>query len=255
MFPKNIPQSVLFTIILMVTSFVVHAFFEFFIESRTDFSLLMRTLFSYVLPYIVLSYLAKKKITDYSLSNTKYSISFLLILISLTFTLTIGLPSFYLLSNFFNNIIIPIDNSSLIFSLVSIAILPAIFEELIIRGILFDNLLKNNTLIKSIVITTMIFSALHMSITKLPMLILGSIFTCYIYYKTRNILYAMLIHLTANAISVFEYLLIQHTSGSVTLLNIYGNNTIFILIVSFLLLMISLYRLRQQMKIHHNDVY
>ena len=255
MFPKNILQSVLFTIILMVTSFVVHAFFDFFVESKTNFSLLMRTLFSYVLPYVVLSYLAKKKITDYSLSNTKYSISFLLILISLTFTLTIGLPSFYLLSNFFNNTITLIDNISLIFSLVSIAILPAIFEELIIRGILFDNLIKNNSLIKSIIITTIIFSAIHMSIPKLPMLVLGAVFTCYIYYKTRNILYAMLIHLTANTISVFEYLLVQPTTGSVTLLNIYGSNTIFILIVSFLLLMISLYRLRQQMKIHHNVVY
>lgn len=254
MFPKNIPQSILFTIILIVTSFVVHVFFEFFFKSETDFLRLMRRLFSYVLPYLVLSYLAKKKITDYSLSNTKYNISFLLILISLTFTLTIGLPSFYLLSSFFDVEIMQIRNNTLFFSLLAIALFPAIFEELIIKGILFENLIKNNSLIKSIIITTIIFSALHMSIPKLPLLILDSIFTCYIYYKTRNVLYAMLIHLTANAISVFEYLLIQPASGTVTLLNIYGNNTVFILIVSFLLLMISLYRLRQHMKIHHNVV-
>nr|WP_317631943.1 CPBP family intramembrane glutamic endopeptidase [uncultured Flavobacterium sp.] len=243
MFPKNIIQSILFVIILIIISFSVIAFFEFIIVNRADL-LLIRDLLSYLLSFIVLGLLAKKKITDFNISNTKYNISLLLILVSLTFTIAIGLPSFYLLSNFFNNTITPIDNSSLIFSLVSIAILPAIFEELIIRGILFDNLIKNNSLIKSIIITTIIFSAIHMSIPKLPMLVLGAVFTCYIYYKTKNILYAMLIHLTTNVVSVFENWLVQPTSDSVGILNMYGNNTLYILIFSFLFLIIGLIYLK-----------
>jgi len=248
MFPKNIIQSILFVIILIVTSFAVIAFFEFIIVNKTDLLKLIRDLFSYALSFLVLVFLAKKRIEDFSISNTKYNIVLLLILVSLTFAIAIGIPSFYLLSDFFNHKSTQPQNNSLFFSLISIALIPAIFEELIIRGILFNNLIKNNSFIKSLIIATVIFSVIHMNLPKLPILILGSIFTCYIYYKTKNILYAILIHISINVVSVFEYLLVHPTSDSISYANIYGKNTIYMLLFSFFLLIMGLLYLKRNIE-------
>lgn len=54
----------------------------------------------------------------------------------------------------------------------------------------------------------------------------------------------MLIHLTTNVVSVFENWLVQPTSDSVGILNMYGNNTLYILIFSFLFLIIGLIYLK-----------
>lgn len=248
LFPKNIIQSVLFTIILITTTFGVTAFFDFVIESQTDFTVLIQSLLSYAVPFLVLSFLAKKSVGDFSLSNTKYNIVFLLILISLTFAITIGIPTVYLISDFLGIKINQPLNNSLFFSLISIALLPAIFEELIITGVLFKNLTKNNSFIKSLIIATVLFSLIHLNIPKLPGLILGSIFTCYIYYKTQNILYPILIHLTINVASIFESFLVKYTSYSVSYRGIYGKNTVYILILSFSLLIIGLFYLQRYLK-------
>lgn len=249
MFPKNIIESILFITILTVISFTVIGVFEFFIQNKSIFITIIQCLFSYALPFFVLGLLAKKKSQDFNISNTKYKIVLLLILVSLTFAIIIGIPSFYLLSDLLGNKVSQSENDSLFLSLITIALLPAVFEELIIKGILFDNLMKNNSFLKSLIITTLLFSLIHLNIPKLPGLILGSVFTCYIYYKTKNIFYTILIHLCINTMSIFEYLLVKPiTNTPINFMNIYGKNTLYILIFSLLFLIIGSLYLKQNLE-------
>lgn len=87
-----------------------------------------------------------------------------------------------------------------VISLVTIALLPAIFEELFFRGALQQILIKcTGKAIPGIIITSIIFSAFHLSYYGfLPRVFLGVILGL-VYYYGRNIRLNMLIHFINNA--------------------------------------------------------
>lgn len=92
-----------------------------------------------------------------------------------------------------------------IVSLIIIALLPAIFEEMLFRGCLqpvMINITKNA--FAGILITSILFSALHGSFYGfLPRLALGLILG-YIYYYSKNIWLAITFHFLNNAFAVSE---------------------------------------------------
>jgi len=85
-------------------------------------------------------------------------------------------------------------------NIVVIALLPAIGEELIFRGVVQKELHKaisNPHLV--IFITSVIFSAIHLQAEGfLPKLCISYVL-CYAYYWTRNLLYPMILHFVNNA--------------------------------------------------------
>jgi membrane protease YdiL (CAAX protease family) len=92
-----------------------------------------------------------------------------------------------------------------IISLIMIALLPAIFEEMLFRGALqpiMINLTKNAFI--GIFITSILFSAIHMSYYGfLPRLALG-LMIGYIYYFSKNLWLSSLTHFLYNAFGVTE---------------------------------------------------
>lgn len=94
----------------------------------------------------------------------------------------------------------PLD---LLVNLVIVALLPAIGEELIFRGIIQGELVKKlrNPHI-AILIASIIFSAIHLQIEGfLPKLVIGLVLG-YSYYWTKQIIYPMILHFLNNGMSV-----------------------------------------------------
>lgn len=91
----------------------------------------------------------------------------------------------------------------LLLAIITIGIIPGIGEEWIFRRILqtkLQSIIKNKWIV--LIITASIFSAIHMQFEGfIPRFILGFILG-YIFLKTKNIIYPMILHGTFNSIQV-----------------------------------------------------
>jgi membrane protease YdiL (CAAX protease family) len=99
----------------------------------------------------------------------------------------------------------------LLIALVIIAVLPAIGEELVFRGLIQNELFRGTKNIHvSIWIAAFLFSAIHIQFFGfVPRLLLGALFG-YLYYWSGNLSLAILAHFVNNAVSVVALYLYQH---------------------------------------------
>lgn len=94
------------------------------------------------------------------------------------------------------------SNTTIISQLIIISMIPAIIEELLFRGLFLSSFLNNTSAFKSIVITSLMFAAMHFSLIKLvPTFLLGAVFG-YVVYKSKSILIAIFLHFINNSISI-----------------------------------------------------
>lgn len=94
---------------------------------------------------------------------------------------------------------------NLIINIISSGIIGPIYEEILFREIFYNKLLKFNSHKKSLIITTICFSLIHVSSIKMfYALILGYIFTK-IYQQDNNILSPIIIHVSSNITSIFLF--------------------------------------------------
>ncbi|MFK8039713.1 MAG: lysostaphin resistance A-like protein [Crocinitomicaceae bacterium] len=88
-------------------------------------------------------------------------------------------------------------------ALLVLALLPAIFEELVFRGILY-RLIKDisGNAILSIFLSGLLFSLIHFqALSFLPIAIVGFLLA-YLYEKTNNLTHSILLHFAFNAIQI-----------------------------------------------------
>ena len=86
-----------------------------------------------------------------------------------------------------------------------IALLPAIGEELVFRGVLVKKIQESsNSEHYAVIVSAALFAVVHQQPTNLlPMIFLGAVLG-YIYTRTNNIFYAMLFHFLFNAMTVMS---------------------------------------------------
>lgn len=94
-------------------------------------------------------------------------------------------------------------DSSLFWSILFIAVVPAIFEELGFRGFLFNQMLKVTSPKITILVTGFLFALMHMSILSFIWLIPFGMFLGYMRYKYRVIWLGMITHFLHNLIVLF----------------------------------------------------
>jgi len=91
----------------------------------------------------------------------------------------------------------------LLLNLFVVAITPAIGEELLFRGVIQKELNKHlSNPHVGIIITSIIFSAIHMSVEGFPARLLLGMVLGYAYYFTKNLWYPILLHLFNNGLQV-----------------------------------------------------
>lgn len=84
-------------------------------------------------------------------------------------------------------------------NLVLLAVVPAIVEELLFRGIIYNGL-KQYGKKTAIIVSAVLFALIHGNVDQTVYPILFGIILAYIVYKTDNIVYAMIAHFVNNAI-------------------------------------------------------
>jgi membrane protease YdiL (CAAX protease family) len=94
-------------------------------------------------------------------------------------------------------------NVMLLLKLFVVAVLPAIGEELVFRGVILTKIRQaSNNEHYGVIVSALIFAAIHLQPTKLlPMIFLGLVLG-YIYTKTKNIIYPMLFHFLFNGTTI-----------------------------------------------------
>lgn len=86
----------------------------------------------------------------------------------------------------------------LFWSVVFLAILPPIFEELAFRGYLFSELIKISSIKVTIVITSFLFALIHLSMISFLWIFPFGIFLGYLRWRYNTLLIPMLIHFIHN---------------------------------------------------------
>lgn len=122
------------------------------------------------------------------------------------------------------------------------------FEEYIYRGVILDGLLKNYAPWLAILVSSLLFGALHINPIQFVSASLGGLFLGWIYYKSRNLAYCAIIHLVINLTGFFmlKYIGIEQTfeKGFIQLIGGVGN-AITIFIVSLLITYFSISKLNK----------
>jgi membrane protease YdiL (CAAX protease family) len=215
--------ATIFTIILIIftssiiTSILDITFIEFFDSSNLSKPSVLATLtvsqgLAFILTYIFYTKLIEK--VEESL-NINYDA---IINILTGFVLTIIMYSIFLIITTFLNIepesnqLIELTKSNLniniiIVLLFSISIIAPITEEIIFRGLIQEYLLDSYNYITAIIITSILFTILH--INGLFLIFIISIILGYYKYKTENILVPIGIHFLYNTTLIIIFLIIN----------------------------------------------
>lgn len=95
---------------------------------------------------------------------------------------------------------LPLDNGWwFALNLVLLAVVPAIVEELLFRGVIYNGL-KQYGKKTAIVLSAVLFALIHGNVDQTIYPILFGLILAYIVYKTDNIIYSMIAHFVNNAI-------------------------------------------------------
>ena len=89
--------------------------------------------------------------------------------------------------------------------LIIIALIPAVCEELLFRGYLFDSFKGKKSKVWAVIITSILFSVIHFDLYKaVPILIMALAFG-YITAKTNSVLIPMIFHFINNSMAVISF--------------------------------------------------
>lgn len=108
------------------------------------------------------------------------------------------------------------NSSNLIVGLISTVLIGPVIEELLFRGIIYNNLKLNYNIKKSMIITTVLFSLCHFTLIQIIYTLIFGLLLVKVYEKYQNIKYVIILHmisnLTTTLISLFiikDYLIIN----------------------------------------------
>ena len=108
---------------------------------------------------------------------------------------------------------------------IAVAVLPPVFEEFAFRGVLLSALRKYGDVF-ALIVSSVIFGLMHMSVTSIPFAIASGLVMGYVYLKTSNLWVSIGIHFLNNALAVIMDILYvnlpQPTGDIVTNIIFYG---------------------------------
>lgn len=155
------------------------------------------------IPLLINDYKKYKKQT-----NTKINYFYLIILgviLSLMYNVFAYYLNFALKTSLFDN------NSNVAVTLLSTGILGPIIEELMFRGIIYNELKSKYSNMKSILITTIFFAIIHINIIQILYALIIGFILIFVYEKYNNIKAPIILHMASNiTTTLFLLLLIKN---------------------------------------------
>ena len=155
------------------------------------------------IPLLINDYKKYKKQT-----NNKINYFYLIILgviLSLMYNVFAYYLNFALKTSLFDN------NSNIAVTLLSTGILGPIIEELMFRGIIYNELKSKYSNMKSILITTIFFAIIHINIIQILYALIIGFILIFVYEKYNNIKAPIILHMASNiTTTLFLPLLIKN---------------------------------------------
>lgn len=196
-------------IILFLTSIILR-FLSVPAENLIDNSVLIWLIYDQIPHLIVLSFALLKtneliRFSFFQMEIRKWYRYFLLFMI----VAGIVLISFSIVSKFKTApVLIQLDkindltkNFSILFY-IKILLLAPVFEELVFRGVILNGFLNRYSPTKSILVTSLLFSVLHLNPMQFIIAFLLGLLTGWYFYKTRNLLSCIMIHSLSNLFGI-----------------------------------------------------
>ena len=135
-----------------------------------------------------------------------------------------------------------------IYLLIAYAIIPAICEEFIFRGILCHEYEKGGV-VRAVVFSALFFAMLHFNPINILTYLFSGVVLALILYATRSLFAAVTTHLLYNIFGLFGQRYMN------TLYKITGSETFFVFIVAFIFLLSAALFCRQGAKLYKKHVY
>jgi membrane protease YdiL (CAAX protease family) len=93
--------------------------------------------------------------------------------------------------------------SNNIIEIIKVALIPAVAEELMFKGIILTGLRRHYSRTVAIIITSLLFAAVHLTLYRMVPLFITECFTIWIYLQTGSLLLPMFMHFLNNFFSLF----------------------------------------------------
>jgi len=185
---------------------------------------------------------------DFEPGNYKITFAIIITFIALQFGIISPLISLIPMPDFMKEIFMEMAGRNGIISFISIVIAAPIFEELIFRGIMLDGLLKRYNPTKAILISSFLFGFVHLNPWQFISAFAIGILAGWVYYKTKKLWYAILIHMVNNGLAFLTMALTDPSEYPDTpLIESYGGLSIFLLVTlsSIIIVVAGVYFLRK----------
>ncbi len=130
-----------------------------------------------------------------------------------------------------DNINVRTDNIGfLLLNILVLAVLPAIFEDLIFRGVIFCGFRSENSSRFAVIMSALLFAIMHGSLQQTFYQFVIGIILALVMLKTGNIIYPIITHMTNNVIVIISHYFATR-AGTVTADAIWSFNEIFVAIL------------------------
>lgn len=149
--------------------------------------------------------------------------------------------------------------TDLLISLIILALLPALFEEVLFRGALQNIFVKWwKKPMLAIIITSFIFSAIHLSVNLLLSRLVLGLALGLIYHETRNIWVNVIAHFLNNAFAVGQFYVISKQHPNVNLSEMdavvpWWTGLVAVVVLIFLLKLLAKYSNNNKMRIYSRE--
>lgn len=220
-----------------------------FIEND-NLATMLNGIFKCCLLFFFLTYMVRNKFIErlafsFKKINTPILITSILGIISISY---FPLPEFSFfdqdtLAHFVSDIL---ESQPDIFIFVYLVLIAPVFEEIVFRGLILRGLSETYSPIVAILISSVLFTILHVSLIGT---FLFGLFIGWVYYQTKNLLYCILMHMAVNLIAfgmrlaVFEkYTTIESLNGFLE------SNNLFVGAALLIVFFVSLYYLSLTLK-------
>ena len=101
-------------------------------------------------------------------------------------------------------------STNILIAIISTGIIGPIIEEYMIRGIMYNEFKQKYSTMKSIIITTIIFSLLHFNLVQMIYALVLGFILIYMYEKTNNIKTPLILHMTSNIVTTIYCLILNN---------------------------------------------
>ncbi len=101
---------------------------------------------------------------------------------------------------------------AVIYALVSVAILPAVTEEFLFRGIVATEYERNGVAL-AVVLSSLTFALIHFDLVRIPVYFFNGVILALVMYATRSLFASMVVHAANNILAMFLEVYVYHAAA------------------------------------------